>query len=870
MYATVSTAGAASPSVAPLSPEGSMQQQPEPSMSLPPISENGATELPEISQGGSASAQPRTPLRAAPSASFGTRTTGLPTTGRPNRVGRADIDEDETDTMDGDNTVIWGTSINAEVLRNKINRFLNHYRDADEVDGIEDAKYFTLVKQAAEDRETVVNVDTADIRASDRMLYSWLVNYPREVLPIFDDIVKDIQLGAVVYGPHDTPPDIICRPFNLEEKKTIRDLDPSDVDKLICVEGMVTRTSPIIPDIRTGYFRCERCQMVAEVAICGGKVDEPEKCNSCGSKWTNALIHNLCSFTDKQLVKMQERPNDIPEGETPHAVSLFVFESNVDVCRPGDRVTITGTFRAAPMRVNPRQRAMHALFKTHIDCNHIQRDENSRLFSLAGKEAEAAAAAAAAEAKEAPGASQGASQSAFPVGTATSAPDMTPEGGGFTQDDQFVALGNMSHEEIKAREKQIRTLAEDPRLYERMVASMAPNIWEMDDIKKGLLCQLFGGSTKTFPGGRIRGEINVLMCGDPSTSKSQLLSYVHALAPRGIYTSGKGSSAVGLTAYVTRDPDTKEMVLESGALVLSDKGVCCIDEFDKMSDSARSMLHEAMEQQTVSVAKAGLISTLNARTSVCACANPIGSRYNPNLSVSENIALPPTLLTRFDLIYLVLDKFDEERDRRLARHLVSLYYEGAQTRELSPDVIPKDLLQDYIAFSRARINPKITDEACSALVDAYRELRRDGRERKVIVATPRQLESLIRLSEALARLHLKETVGVQEVQEATRLWYTAMSGSAASGDGVIDMDNIITGSSTATREFVTKGLPDMMRTILKNQTVPMSVGDMVDLLKKNKVKVNTQHVIDVLRQLDDAATFDENLGVIKPIRAAAV
>jgi DNA replication licensing factor MCM4 len=318
--------------------------------------------------------------------------------------------------------------------------------------------------------------------------------------------------------------------------------------------------------------------------------------------------------------------------------------------------------------------------------------------------------------------------------------------------------------------------------------------------------------------GRARGELNVLMCGDPGTSKSQLLQFVHKIAPRGIYTSGKGSSAVGLTASISKDPETGEHMLESGALVLSDRGVCCIDEFDKMTDATRSILHEVMEQQTVSIAKAGIVCTLNARTSILASANPVESRYNPNKSVVENLTLGPTLLSRFDLIYLVLDQPNESRDRRLAKHLVAMYYEVPKQHDKT-DFLDMETLTQYISFARRAVHPVLTDVATDMLVDAYVDMRRIGQNasRKVVTATPRLLESMIRLAEAVARMRLSETVDAEDVQEAQRL--ISVSSLAAAVDprtGRIDMDLLATGVGAGDQERMEQQA-DALRELLEEQ-----------------------------------------------------
>ncbi len=496
-----------------------------------------------------------------------------------------------------------------------------------------------------------------------------------------------------------------ARIANFPLHRSLRQINSETIGKITSVSGMVVRASEVKPLARELVYRCPDNHKTTAVQAQGMTVSVPAVCANPDCKHRNLEMNPKESrFIDFQILRLQELPEDLPPGQIPHYIDVSIKQDLVDNARPGDRVILTGVVRI-------EQEPVRGVTQGHSGLHRLRMEGNNIEF-LGGR------------------------------GSKTS---------------RKIEREEISPEE----EKIIQGLVRSPDIYERLVDSFAPHVTEHETIKEAIMLLVVGATQRQMPDGtKVRGDINVFLVGDPGTAKSEMLKFCARIAPRGLYTSGRGSTAAGLTAAVVKDK-TGMMMLEAGAVVLGDQGLVCIDEFDKMKPEDRSALHEVMEQQSASIAKGGIVATLNARTSILAAANPLMGRYDPYKTITENINIPIPLLTRFDLIFVIRDIASAQKDERIARHILTRHNNRGPS---SRTVIDPDILTKYFAYAK-RFNPELTAEAEKVVLDYYLKMR-SGETSENIMVTPRQLEGIIRLATARARLLMKGAVEAEDADRA--------------------------------------------------------------------------------------------------------
>lgn len=606
-------------------------------------------------------------------------------------------------------------------------------------------------------------VDFSDLDFFDGELGQYFLNRPNNAMYAAERAIRNLM-------PPDTMENGISLHFRVKNLPTetsriiIRDLRAAHMGKFLAIEGLVRKATEVRPKLKDAVFKCMRCGTILKVHQEDMTFKEPLECSKeqggCGraaSSTSFKLLSEESYFIDTQKLENQEPPEGLRGGAQPERLTVYLDEDLTGKISPGDRIIVNGVLRTRQR--GTKMGGKSTLFDIHLDGNSVE-----------------------------------------------------------LQEKEFEEV-EISDEE----EQEILELSQRSDVYDKIISSIAPSIYGMRIEKEALALQLVSGVAKLMPDEtRIRGDIHILMVGDPGTAKSQLLEYISRLSPRGVYASGKATTAAGLTAAAVRDEFGEgRWVLEAGALVLADGGLACVDEIDKMSPQDRSAMHEAMEQQVIHVAKAGITAALSSRCAILAAANPKLGRFHDFSPLSEQIDMPPALLTRFDVIFPISDKPNRDLDSHMAEHIIGAHLGGeihefrkakSDTKKYTKEdeeravsrikpILTPDFLRKYVAYARRTVFPVMTKEAMKSLVEYYVNLRAteaaDGEE-NVVAITPRQLEALVRLSEASARLRLSNEVTLDDTERSIEIADYYLRKVASEG-GVLDIDMLATGTGHSQR-----------------------------------------------------------------------
>lgn len=686
-------------------------------------------------------------------------------------------------------------------LADKVKEFLTQFKDP-----TGSFSYVEQIDQMMPKRAKYIVVDFNDL-VSVPFIESKFVESPDEILNAFSRAIKEILQERFPEYARKIEHDIRARIANFPAERSLRQINSEVITKMTSVSGMVVRASEVKPLAKELTYKCLDKHISKFTLLDGMSLDKAVKCQSPKCPYTNlAIVAEESRFIDFQIVRLQELPEDLPPGQLPHYVNVSMKQDLVDYARPGDRIILTGIVRIEQERVFGVKQSESALYRLRMDGNNVE----------------------------------------------------------FIGGRGIKGSRRTEREEISPDEQKIiRTLSKNPDIYNRLIASFAPHIRGHELFKEAILLLIVGSTQRALSdGSKVRGDINVFLVGDPGTAKSEMLKFCARIAPRGLYTSGRGSTAAGLTAAVVRDASGIFM-LEAGAVVLGDQGLVCIDEFDKMRPEDRSALHEVMEQQSASIAKGGIVATLNARTSILAAANPMFGKYDPFKNLTENVNLPIPLLTRFDLIFVVRDIPEQEKDRQIAQHILSQHgTSGTDTTSL----IDVDILTKYLAYAK-RNDPVLTKEAENKIMEFYLKMRSvEGEEKeKMITITPRQLEGLIRLSTARARILLKNQVEEDDADRAIYLFNEMLKNAGIDvNTGKIDIGVLQGRPRSEVSKLAT--FMEILKSLEGEPQSPVLEQTFVDELVKSE-KFNEEEAKNYIRRMvRDATIYESKPGHYNTVR----